>query len=293
MISIQYFLINIMFYLCLPFYLLQTLFLEIIIRLTKNDKLINYVRDTHNYGLFTFSTKKYNPFIRNKRQLSMYVNIIDDDTNILWPSSVFTFMSFNRPNKFIHDFNIKNDLFTYASKLPKNYCIIDGGAHIGDGAIPIAHALTYIGRSDIIVYAIEPSEYKCNFIKKIAKINNIHNIKVLNYGLSDTNTQCKSYQCNSISNTGSMTWIYSPKGSHFVTIDYLFDNNIISHNIGAIHLDVEGYETNAIKGSKNILNKFKPYLSLERFEENNIISLLPTDYSFKIKLGFNYIYSID
>lgn len=284
MINIQYFLINIMFYLCLPFYLLQSLFLGIIIKLTKNDKLINYVRNTNNYGLFTFLTKRYNPFILDNR--------IKDEYIILWPSSVFTFMCFNRPNKFIHDFKIKNDLFTYASKLPKNYCIIDCGAHIGDGAIPIAHALTYIGRSDIIVYAIEPSEYKCNFINKIAKINNIHNIKVLNYGLSGTNTRCKSHQCSSISNTGSTTWIYSPKGSHFVTIDYLFDNNIISHNIGAIHLDVEGYETNAIKGSKNILNKFKPYLSLENFEENNI-SLLPTDYSFKIKLGLNYIYSID
>ena len=74
-------------------------------------------------------------------------------------------MSLNWPNTFGWDKNIKQDIINKALLLPKNYSIIDCGAHIGDGSIPIAHALKHNNRDDIIVYAIDPSEYKCKFIK--------------------------------------------------------------------------------------------------------------------------------
>ena len=67
-----------------------------------------------------------------------------------------------------------------------NYGIIDIEAHIGDISISIALALKNIGRSDIIVYAIDPSKENCNFIEKMSLINSVSNIKILNYGFYDS-----------------------------------------------------------------------------------------------------------
>lgn len=46
--------------------------------------------------------------------------------------------------------------YNYITSLLNGYCVVDGGARIGDLTIPIAHALKSAGREDIVVYAIEP-----------------------------------------------------------------------------------------------------------------------------------------
>ena len=59
-------------------------------------------------------------------------------------------MKNNWPNTFDFDYEIKKDLLENALKMPENHGIIDCGAHIGDGSIPLAHALKHNNRSDII-----------------------------------------------------------------------------------------------------------------------------------------------
>ena len=105
-----------------------------------------------------------------------------DNSDLLWEES--NFVKNNGPN---YDYEIgeKQKIFEYCKNNKYNYGVIDVGAHIGDLAIPLAMALKNINREDIIVYAIDPSLQKCNFMKKISKINNIKNIKILNYGLSN------------------------------------------------------------------------------------------------------------
>ena len=66
------------------------------------------------------------------------------------------------------DYDIKEDIINKALLLPVNSCIIV--AHIGDGAIAIAHALKYNERNDIKIYSIDPSKHKCDFIELIKKI---------------------------------------------------------------------------------------------------------------------------
>lgn len=154
-------------------------------------------------------------------------------------------MRLNKPAKFHYNLEIKMDLFEAAKKLPKGSCVIDCGAHIGDGSIPLAHALKHLNREDIIIYAIDPSLYKCKFISKIAKLNNISNIRVLNYGLTDINTIC-DVKYTSSTNSGANIWIKNTNGTQFVTLDYLVERNIIEESIGVLHLDIEGWSTNYI-----------------------------------------------
>ena len=267
--------------------------------IVRKYNLKNNIFDNNLFQNFIF---KRNPLINGKKFIITDLLNLNTKTSIKWPN-VYTsnFMNNNRPNKFVHDFKVKLDIVNRAINFPKNYCIIDCGAHIGDGVIPIAHALKYFRRNDIIIYAIDPSKYKCEFIKKIAAINKLDNIRVLNYGLAKENKFYSSYRCENSS--GNMIWKniktlkYSEK-EFFVKLDYLTENNFIKENIGAIHLDVEGMEDDVLIGGIETLNKFKPYLSLEKWKckntgfNNYFIKYLPNDYKFIKRIKSNLIYSI-
>lgn len=261
--------------------IINKLFLKLIV--FNNVKLLNYFQTNYNFFFLKYT---FNPLLKDYFKIKNYIK---------YPSRFSYFMDLNKPNKFTYQFEIKNDIFIKALELPKNSCIIDCGAHIGDGTIPLAHALNIYNRNDIIIYAIEPSLYKCNFIKDIAKINNLSNIKVLNYGLCNKNGNY--YISKKINKTNSGANIWSEKNTHintskFTKIDDLFE--IIKENLGIIHLDVEGYEYDVIKGGENILNKYKPYLSIENFPNTKKnIDVLPKEYKYIKKIDLNDIYSID
>jgi len=223
------------------------------------------------------------------------INPYDDDKEtILWPDlEKNIFMQLNWPNNFDFDYEIKKDIIDKALKLKENYCIIDCGAHVGDGVFPIAHILKK-KRNDIKIYAIEPSKHKCDFINYIKEINNFDNIIVLNMGLSDIIGNYLTPGNNS-NNTGAWNWFKEEftniDKSYFDSIDNLVKNNIISDKLGIIHLDVEGMERNVLKGAKKTIENIKPYLSLENHNEEDIyIDLLPNKYELKYKLHQNSIY---
>tara|TARA_Y100000389_G_scaffold193687_1_gene222733 strand:+ start:53 stop:964 length:912 start_codon:yes stop_codon:yes gene_type:complete len=235
-----------------------------------------------------------NPYLNNK--------------SLKWINVDNNFMKNNWPNTLDFDYEIKKDLLEKALKMPKNYGIIDCGAHIGDGAIPLAHALKHSNRKDIIVYAIDPSKYKCDFINYLKKINKLDNLIVLNYGLSDKDNVEYTYaeldvlggQTHWNNNTGGIQWTIKKNNSNtnnqddikFIKLDTLFDKKIINHKIGVIHLDVEGMEDKAIIGGMNYISNNKPYISLE--DHTNDIkkfeNLLKNNYKNINKIGKNYIY---
>ena len=170
--------------------------------------------------------KHKNPYIKN--------DTTNDLNNVIWQKIESKFMKRNWPNTFNFDYAIKEDIINKALTLPKNICIIDCGAHIGDGSIAIAHALKYHKREDIIVYAIDPSKFKCDFINFIKTKNNLNNLRVLNYGLSNVNSEYKTLK-QSGENTGAWEWIKSDRQpdtnnddnniNKFIKLDDLINNN--------------------------------------------------------------------
>ena len=225
---------------------------------------------------------------------------LQDNSTIKWaPSDKMNILfNLNWPNTFDFDFDIKEDIIDHALKLPFNYGIIDCGAHIGDGSIPIAHALIKKGRQDLIVYAIDPSTYKCKIIEYFASINNLTNIRVICSGLSNENTEY-TYVESVSENTGGTNWkslennegIVNTESQKFYTLDYLVQQGRIKNNIGVIHLDVECMEIKVLEGGKNTIDKFKPYLSLENHTSNTnmYIEYLPTGYKYMYNKGANNI----
>ena len=285
--------------LCLKYYITKLFIYSL-----NNKNIILYLQNNFNIELFWNVELTINPFLNyyTSNILLIYYYIVNNNRYkeyckkcLYWPNKKNIYMFLNSPREFLHDFLIKSDLLVTALKLPKNSCIIDGGAHIGDGAIPIAHALQHLGRSDIIVYAIEPSFTKCKFMEKISKINKIENIVILNYGLSkEVNKYSVIYNYKS-KNTGGNKYKIDPDGIEFVNLDYLVEKNIIKNKIGIIHLDIEGFEYDALIGASNLLNKYKPYLSIENLGDNDqsYINVLPEGYNFHGKINLNEIYSVN
>ncbi len=222
---------------------------------------------------------------------------------LLWPRTI----KGHWPIDVSWDFEVKNDIFQHASKLPYSndgYAVIDSGAHIGDGAVPLAAAFADTGRSDIIVYAIEPDVFKCNVIKALANINNVQNIRVICTGLSaysgryegivpTNNMRCTIRGCDmDAPNSGATTWQPVESGGvEFKTLDSLYKEGIIEHPLGCLHLDVEGMELAVMQGGMETITKDRPYLSVEGSNDTRPFEqLLGSNYTFHRRIGGNNVF---
>jgi len=137
--------------------------------------------------------------------------------------------------------------------------IIDLGAWIGDNSIPWAENIHGT------VYAIDPSPGNCEFIKSVAKINEIENIKVIQSAISDKNKVISTKMVFG-DNLYHCTFKDGEDGEHKMnsySLDHLHEIGEID-NISFIHLDVEGMEFNVVLGAKNIIEKFSPIITFEQ-----------------------------
>ena len=192
--------------------------------------------------------------------------ITGDDMS--WESSVFTKANFPGLE---YDVPEKKKVFEIASRIPLNFGVIDVGAHIGDLAIPLAQALTSIGREDVTVYAIDPSQEKCDFIERMALINTLSNVTVINYGLYDREATL-GHNAIGDGNTGAQVWsegeyVNDKKSTgdehtRFIRLDDLVKRGKIG-NVGLYHIDVEGHEIQVNEGSVDMIKRDMPILLIE------------------------------
>jgi FkbM family methyltransferase len=184
----------------------------------------------------------------------------DDNCSILLINHNFSEIFKTRDNhevifRRINTFLIKN-------KIIKNN-IIDLGAWIGDNTIPWAKNI------DGVVFAIDPSSDNCDFINKTCWNNNLTNVKVFQYAISNSNetltTNDDLHHCS---------FVYGKTGEEeihkidAVSLDYLYEIKYI-YDIGYIHLDVEGMEYKIIEGSNKIIDDYRPIISFEQHLEHD------------------------
>ena len=228
--------------------------------------------------------------------------LLEKSSDLYWEDSSFTRDNF--PNSFDFEMDVKNDIFKMARMLPCGHSIIDCGAHIGDLSIPLASALSDVGRSDIHVFAMDPSLDKCKFIRKMAEINHIKNIKVINCGLSDS-LETRYPHIPIDGNTGGTCWLHERTNTNsnahlyttgepitFNTLDNLVSNGDIDRPIGLIHLDVENMEQFALRGGIRTITSDVPIISLEDHTDNPApyLFILGTIYKFSHRINNNSIF---
>lgn len=129
--------------------------------------------------------------------------------------------------------------------------VIHGGAGFGD----FLPALKNCDR----VFAFEPNPlmYKCAL--QTILLNNLTNVSLYKQALGENN--CKSSLKN-IDETGLEMGPRSEIGEG-VRIDMVKLDGFFEEKIDLIHLDLEGYELEALKGAKELIEKDKPIIVLE------------------------------
>jgi FkbM family methyltransferase len=133
--------------------------------------------------------------------------------------------------------------------------IIDCGAYIGDSALIFAD---YYPKS---IHCFEPNRHNYNLMLETFKLNHLNNITINQMGVGNSLKNAK------ITLMGSGSYITSYKGDKIpmTTIDvYSSDNKL---KVGLIKMDIEGFETQAVKGAKNTIEKDQPILLISVYHD--------------------------
>jgi len=145
--------------------------------------------------------------------------------------------------------------------LKKDSVILDIGANIGWYCLNLSK---YVPLGCII--AFEPIPKTFEYLKNNIKINNIKNVKINDFGLSDAEGAFEFYYDPKLSGSSSLKSLHESRKHEIVKcklkrLDDLIIN--LTSRIDLIKCDVEGGELFVIKGALETLKKMKPVLFLE------------------------------
>jgi FkbM family methyltransferase len=162
--------------------------------------------------------------------------------------------------------------------------VLDAGAWIGDNAVPWAAMISGP------VLAVDPSPENCSFIRQLAMINQLPNIQIQCFALSDQHETLETpndiKHCSFIYHKLERTHEGQPvTTAKAVPLDILTPL-IAPTPFELIHLDVEGMEYKALCGAMDILKKHRPVVIYEvhwaRDSSIKEIEALFTDLNYKI-----------
>lgn len=145
----------------------------------------------------------------------------------------------------------------YRSILKENDIAVDIGAYIGTHSIPMSKHCKK-------VYSFEANPDIFFYLLKNLTLNHIGNIVPHGIALSDSKSEVNFYKrddgTSRISNRhqrGQLVKLQTDLLSSFI------DTN---EKIKLIKIDVEGHEFNVLKGAKDLIDKSKPYIIIEVFQ---------------------------
>jgi FkbM family methyltransferase len=138
----------------------------------------------------------------------------------------------------------------------------DIGAHIGLYSLPMSRVL----QRDGMIYAFEPSEKNCYFLKKHLEYNSIHNIKL--YSLlvgEEAKEDIPFYEDQDVDGMNSIVLPKNPELYTLIlkkqtTLDDFCDQHKVIPQV--MKVDVEGAEISVLKGGRNVLKRFHPQIIL-------------------------------
>lgn len=159
--------------------------------------------------------------------------------------------------------------------------VFDVGANIG-------HHSLFISSLSNKVFAFEPYELVRKQIEEKITLNNITNIEICSFGLSDINC-IKDYYSPINANTGTGSFLGSSNIKESIKLELRKGDDFVKEKqikkIDLIKMDVEGYEPLALLGLNKTLKEKRPLVFFEWTENSrktcnkNIINdLFPEDY---------------
>jgi len=135
--------------------------------------------------------------------------------------------------------------------------IIDIGSWIGDNSTVWAKWLI----DDAVIFAVDPSPENQSYSKVVAKLNNIKNIKWIEAVCNEIAGKKLDFEGNldhaKFKEANSSRYLIS------TTLDQIVEDekDVV---IGLLHVDVEGFELQVLKGAQKIIIKDNPVILFEQ-----------------------------
>lgn len=161
---------------------------------------------------------------------------------------------------------IKSGIFeeksTQATKqlIKKDHIVLDVGANIGYYSVLFSRLVGQKGR----VLCFEPTKYYGKVLKMNLEANNVDNVEVFEFGLSDKSQQLEIQiggSSASLHNPGNI-----PSGTNelikLTTLDDFMEEHRLQ-KIDFIKVDIDGHEPLFFKGAWKTLDKYDPIILLE------------------------------
>lgn len=166
-------------------------------------------------------------------------------------------------------FGIKNEDKTMLyEKVKPGFIVLDIGVNFGETLLNFAKLTGENGK----VYGFEPMPAIYKKCLNNVSLNSFKNIALENFALSDTNEILVVNDPLNGNSGGTYVSKLSSDNANQITINsvtldaYVLQNGI--NHIDFIKIDVEGYETNVVKGAIETIKKFKPFIYVEVCDEN-------------------------
>ena len=164
------------------------------------------------------------------------------------------------------------------------FAILDIGANIGNHSIFFAREC-----KAKLVYAFEPIKQTYEMLVNNVKLNHLTNvISTYNFGVSDKKGLA-SILTAPIDNIGATSIMKDPKGMiNLVSIDDFLQ----LEELHFVKIDVEAFEIHVLNGLRKTLEKFKPSVFIEVFNENFVeVQNIFSELGYKLTKEFeNYNY---
>lgn len=210
------------------------------LRFGLRERLIRYFANPDKKINYSFTVKFYNTIY--KGNLNCYLD---------W-------------NVYFYGAYEKSELLFYKKILKKidKPVVVDIGANIG-------HHTLFFSNFSFFVYSFEPYEFvRKSLIDKLF-YNNIKNVVIEQFGLSDSNDTIEFY-APTLTNTGTGSFIKNhaiDNNIYFKNLDVKIGDeyfmNLNLSNIDFIKIDVEGFESKVINGLFKTISKYRPIISME------------------------------
>lgn len=169
----------------------------------------------------------------------------------------------------------EKDFLYFLDMLEDDGIVLDIGANIGA-------MTTYLSKKlpESKIFSFEPIPYNILALKRIVKYFKLRNVEVLDFALGDENGQiemvipiCKNVKLQGLSHVVHEEIKENNEGEKFlVALKRLDDLEIfINENlpIKGIKIDVENFEYFALKGGKELIEKHKPIIYSELWDNKN------------------------
>ena len=189
----------------------------------------------------------------------------------------------------------KMEIQIFEKYLKSGMTVLDLGANVGFYTMLSRSIVGENGR----VFAFEPSQRNANLIRASIEENSFTNVKVVEAAVSDKigiSTLYLSPNQNSAHSLLNLDFKYDKSSEiektadvKVITIDDYLEKNVGDFKVNFIKMDIEGSESNAIKGMKKVFDENEHLILVSEFWPNGFLknNKNPKDY-LEMLAGLNF-----